>query len=204
MDNNEFGRPQRNYNLLSNAILPLPSPQDLYASFTPTSSEFVYDLRKPQQLLEVTIDKTKLELTLIPVQLNTLCTLPGILFALHVTTPEIWEIMMNRPQFDDEDRPLPIDYSQINAAINDQLELLSQYQDNIRQICNNLLFENQKEEKSFRNRLMQEFKVLGNLLTTAARQPVVVNWDAFDMDFFARIAKLHNRGPEGVNAGPDL
>ncbi|VDP06529.1 unnamed protein product [Heligmosomoides polygyrus] len=191
MDNNEFERLQRNYNLLRNAIPPLPSPEELNANII-------------RQLLEVTIDKTKLELTLIRMHLSTPWTIPGILFALYVTTPEVSEAMMNRPQFDDEDRPLLIDYSQINAAVSDQLELLCQHQDNIKQIRNNLLLENQKEEKSFRDRVMQEFKVLENLMTTMERNPVVLNWEAFDMDFSARIAVFHNRGPEGVNAGPDL
>ncbi|VDP06047.1 unnamed protein product [Heligmosomoides polygyrus] len=209
MDNNEFERLQRNYNLLRNAIPPLPSPEELYPNITRVCQRFKTTVRSisslderirevrtseetwaqrslSQQLLKVTIDKTKLELTLIRMQLK------------------VWEAMMNRPQFDDEDRPLLIDYSQINAAISDQLELRSQHQDNIKQIRNNLLLENQKEEKSFRDRVMQEFKVLENLLTTMERHPVVLNWDAFDMDFFARIAVLHNRGPEGVNARPDL
>ncbi|KAK5966974.1 hypothetical protein GCK32_014429 [Trichostrongylus colubriformis] len=199
MDTREFERLQLEYNALRNALPPLPEPEDLYAKIIRVCRYFWISVKSVENLglrvrsLRNTIDtwqerytmckilietvaRVRLEFLLIRSQLAALWALPSLLVATHKVESEVWRTMIRRQQGDDGGNPLLIDYTTMERAITDKLEVLKEYDTSLREYEEALGHESLQEERLFRAQILLELETLrDSIAERSSRESIVMD-----------------------------
>ncbi|KAK6034827.1 hypothetical protein COOONC_27669 [Cooperia oncophora] len=128
--------------------LPLPEPERLYENIIKLCHNFnscttrvtelnnrinalrrssdSYDNRLHNvELLELSVENLRIEMTFTRFQLRTLFTIPALLCAAGNTTKDIWDAWMDRPHRNDMGLPLLVQPDQIEMVATDQLQQLT-------------------------------------------------------------------------------
>ncbi|VDP10664.1 unnamed protein product [Heligmosomoides polygyrus] len=168
---------------LRRAIPKLPPPERLYEMIIAQCREFyrctkrithldskIRALRKSTEslearlkelkLLEVTHDKSRLEFMLVRSQLRTLVATVPLMFAMGAVSEEVWNTWMDRHQKNDDGKFLLTDFTTIESAINDQLQLLDDYRSNLESLRTDLQEEEQKDTASFQEEIIKAIEQL--------------------------------------------
>ncbi|KAK6019005.1 zinc knuckle [Ostertagia ostertagi] len=188
MEDQNTQRLQADYDALLRALPPLPEPEDLYARIIRTCRQFwvssksvdnlglwIRSMRTSQdsrqeryalyRLLVETVNRVRLELYLVRSQLATLWALPSLLIATHKVEPEVWRMMINRQQEDDDGKPLLVNNKQLEQAILDKLGILEDQCANLREYGDTLRQEDLQEDRHFRAQVLAELESLRCLIS---------------------------------------
>nr|CDJ80224.1 unnamed protein product [Haemonchus contortus] len=188
MERQRMERLQNDYDAILRALPPLPEPEDLYARIIRACRQFWVSPRSVDNLglairtlrastdpwqesyascrvLVETVERIKLELLLVRSQLVALWALPNLLMATHRIEPDVWRMMINRPQMDDDGNPLLVHNQLLKRAILDRLEILGDQAANLREYGNALEIECRQEESQSRDQLRAALESMRSLIS---------------------------------------
>ncbi|KAL6734769.1 hypothetical protein Aduo_005271 [Ancylostoma duodenale] len=124
-----------------------------------TWSEWSERYQQPQ-LLEITVDKIRVEFLFVRTQLRTLFALPPLMIALKKMKPLVWDTLIETPQLDEHDKPTITEQKTIEKVTADQLEVLGGYRSILAAIRSSLNEEKNDEESRFEDDMRQSIQLL--------------------------------------------
>ncbi|KAL6742206.1 hypothetical protein Aduo_015378 [Ancylostoma duodenale] len=180
---NELRHAKKTLKDLRDAIPPLPEVDDLYDRVTLKCKEFrectlamtnletrIKQLRLSKatwseryqqlQLLEITVDKIRVEFLFVRTQLRTLFALPPLMIALKKMKPHVWDTLIETPQVDEHDKPIITEQKTIEKVTADQLQVLEGYRSILATIRSSLNEEKKEDESRFEDDMRQSIHLL--------------------------------------------
>ncbi|KAK6046562.1 hypothetical protein COOONC_15932 [Cooperia oncophora] len=170
--------------------LPLPEPERLYENIIKLCHNFnscttrvtelnnrinalrrssdSYDNRLHNvELLELSVENLRIEMTFTRFQLRTLFTIPALLCAAGNTTKDIWDAWMDRPHRNDMGLPLLVQPDQIEMVATDQLQQLTHHHQSLMEIRTSLMEEDRETAFDFRKQMSEAVAKLQSSLDSA-------------------------------------
>ncbi|VDO75684.1 unnamed protein product [Haemonchus placei] len=156
--------------------LPLPNPERLYHNIMDLCYEFhactirtndldnrIKSLRHSANnnenrlhdvtLLELSVEKLRIEILFIRSQLRTLFTGPALLCAAKIITMDIWRTWMDRPHRNEEGNPLLVQPEEIETVASDQLQQLDRNRQVLVEIRTSMMETDQQDTREFQNQM---------------------------------------------------
>ncbi|VDO33194.1 unnamed protein product [Haemonchus placei] len=185
-------RLQNDYDAILRALPPLKGPEDLYARIIRARRQYWVSWRSVDNLairtlrasrdpwqeryascrvLVETVERIELELLLVRSQLVTLWALPNLLIATHRVEPEVWRMLISRPQLDDDRNPLLVHNQLMERAILDRLGILGDQAANLREYGNVLELECHQKDSQSRDQLLAALESMRNLISDFVAVP---------------------------------
>ncbi|KAK6056296.1 hypothetical protein COOONC_06199, partial [Cooperia oncophora] len=157
---------------LRRALPPIPNPEHLYRNIIDRCHQFYacttsttelsnrikalsrsvdsYENRLHEtSLLELSVDKVRVEILFIRFQLRTFFSAPALLCAFGLTTMEVWQAWMDRPQENEAGAPLLSRPEDIERVADDQLHQLDCHRRALTEIRASLMHEERQANLNF-------------------------------------------------------